>query len=113
MVLMGVPPEKIRVEGESKNTHESARNVKEIMSQSGRQEETFILVTSGFHMRRSLACFAREGLHVNSFSADFFSHPRYFYFNNLLIPDLEALMIWHKLFKEWVGMIAYKIVGYI
>ena len=64
-------------------------------------------------MRRSLACYRKAGLNIEPFSTDFYSHPRYFYPDGLLIPKIEAMINWHKLMKEWVGFVAYKLAGYI
>jgi len=64
-------------------------------------------------MRRSLACYRKAGLDIEPFTTDFYSNPRSFYPDNLLIPKLEAFMTWQKLVKEWVGMLAYKVAGYI
>jgi len=31
----------------------------------------------------------------------------------LFIPHVEALLNWHIISREWVGIISYKVVGYI
>lgn len=110
LVLMGIPYYHITVEKESRNTHESAVAVSEMLRQSG---GSALLITSGFHMRRSLACFKKQGLDITPFSTDFYTHPRYFTFDVLIVPKIESWIIWHKLAKEWTGFIAYKIVGYV
>ena len=111
MVLMGVPSNDIAIENESRNTHESAVKVKELLKEE--QEGSYLLITSAFHMRRSAACFRKVGFEVDTFSGDFYTHPRYFTPDVLFIPKADAIMIWQKLFKEWTGMVAYWIVGYI
>jgi uncharacterized SAM-binding protein YcdF (DUF218 family) len=77
------------------------------------QDSACLLVTSAFHMRRSLACYHHAGLYPDEFSTDFYSHEREFYPDSILIPQLNALIVWHKLMREWVGFIAYKLAGYI
>jgi uncharacterized SAM-binding protein YcdF (DUF218 family) len=72
-----------------------------------------LLITSAFHMRRSLACYRKANLDIEPFSTDFYAHPRFFYLDGLLIPTIDAVLLWHKLFKEWLGIIAYKVAGYI
>ena len=109
MILMGVPDDAMMLENESRNTHESALMVKDLIS----DQQTHLLITSAFHLRRSVACFKKVGLHVDIFSTDFYTHPRYFTPDVLFIPRLDAMIIWQKLFKEWAGMIAYKVAGYI
>jgi uncharacterized SAM-binding protein YcdF (DUF218 family) len=97
------------VEGASRNTHESAASVGKLLKDDTSQK---LLITSAFHMRRSKACFVKEGIEVDMFPVDFYTHRRRFTFDVLVIPKVDALLVWHKLIKEWVGMIAYKIAGY-
>jgi uncharacterized SAM-binding protein YcdF (DUF218 family) len=110
MLLMGVPLNDIAIENESRNTHESAIKVKALLKG---QEESYLLITSAFHMRRSAACFRKEAFKLDTFSCDFYTHPRYFTPDALIIPKAEAIMVWQKILKEWAGMIAYKVAGYI
>ena len=110
MVMMGVPEQDMLVENESRNTHESAVRVKGILKDD---TGSFLLITSAFHMHRSKACFSKAELSVETFSVDFYSHPRYFTPDVLFIPKSEAIAVWQKLFKEWVGLVAYKFAGYI
>lgn len=112
MVLMGVNPSDIVIESNSRNTHESAQEVKKILSGIAQPEEC-ILITSGYHMRRSLGCFKRVGWSMDTFSADFLTHPRTYTFDVLFIPKIEAVSTWHHLIKETVGYLSYRAVGYI
>jgi uncharacterized SAM-binding protein YcdF (DUF218 family) len=111
MILMGVPEQDMVIEAESRNTHESALLVKKILGEE--QNYSLLLITSAFHVRRSAACFRKVDLQVETFSTDFYTHPRYFTLDVLLIPKIEALLIWQKLLKEWTGMGAYWMAGYI
>jgi uncharacterized SAM-binding protein YcdF (DUF218 family) len=79
----------------------------------GVKADDCLLITSAFHMRRSLACYRKADLNIEPFTTDFYSHPRYFYPDGLFIPSIDAMMLWHKLFKEWLGLAAYKVAGYI
>lgn len=113
MVMMGVPQEDIYIENETRNTYESAVEVKPMLDSLHYRAEECLLITSAFHMRRSLACYRKAGLDIEPFSTDFYAHPRFFYFDALVIPKIDAMVIWHKLIKEWVGLAAYKVAGYI
>lgn len=113
MIMMGVSTEDIFIENETRNTYESAVEVKPMLDSLHFKSEDCLLITSAFHMRRSLACYRKAGLDIEPFSTDFYAHPRFFYPDGLFIPKLEAMIIWHKLFKEWVGFVAYKLAGYI
>jgi uncharacterized SAM-binding protein YcdF (DUF218 family) len=113
MMMMGVPEAHIIIENETRNTYESAVQVKRMLSGSGYEGPDCLLITSAFHMRRSLACYRKAGLQPDLFSTDFYSHPREFYPDALIIPQLDALILWHKMVREWIGFLAYKLAGSI
>ena len=113
MILMGVPDNVILLENQTRNTYESAHEVKKIVDGLGYSASDCLLITSAFHMRRSLACYRQVGLPLDTFSTDFYAHQGTYYPDAFFIPKVEALMIWHKLVKEWVGMTAYWVAGYI
>lgn len=110
--LMGVPPGDITIENESRNTHESAVEVKRILEEITTPSQC-ILVTSANHMRRSAACFEKVGWPMDPFSTDFLSHYRKYTFDVLFIPKMEAFQSWHVLIKEWTGYAAYWVAGYV
>ena len=112
LIMMGVKSEDIVVESNSRNTHESGVEIRKILETRTTAGEC-ILITSAFHMRRSLGVLANSGWKVDAFSTDFLTHPRVYTFDVLFIPKLEALSIWHHLIKETVGYAAYFVVGYI
>jgi uncharacterized SAM-binding protein YcdF (DUF218 family) len=113
MLLMCIPEADILIENETRNTAESAIEVKKILDNLGYAEHDCLLVTSAFHMRRSLAAYRKAGLELEAFSTDFYTHERTFDPEVLLVPQLEAISKWHKLVKEWVGIAAYKFAGYV
>lgn len=111
MIMAGVPETDIVVERESDNTHQNAVNVKAILeNETG---ENCLLITSAFHMRRAAGCFKKVGLNPDTFTTDFYTHPRHFTPDVLLIPKADSINLWQKLFKEWLGIIAYRAAGYI
>ncbi len=113
MIMMGVDADDIIIENETRNTYESAVAVRPMLERMGYTADDCLLITSAFHMRRSLACYRKAGLEPHVFSVDFYSHPRKFYPDSILVPRVEALVNWHKLFKEWVGFAAYRAAGYV
>ncbi|MCA4899862.1 MAG: YdcF family protein [Bacteroidota bacterium] len=110
--LMGVPDSAMVIENKSRNTHESAVEVIKILT-NNTSPDRCLLITSSYHLRRSDACYAHEGWKMDTFSTDFISHKRRFSFEALFIPKVDAINYWTILVREWVGMIAYKIAGYI
>ena len=110
--LMGVAAEDIVVENSSRNTHESAEEVRKMLEGKTTPDQC-ILITSANHMRRSMGCFAKEGWPMDHFSTDFLSHYTRYSFDVLFIPKIEAFGSWHVLIKEWVGYTAYWVAGYV
>jgi uncharacterized SAM-binding protein YcdF (DUF218 family) len=110
--IMGVPKERIIIEHDSRNTHESSVAVKNMLKDTTTASQC-ILITSANHMRRSAACFAKVGWAMDCFSADFQSHERSYTFDVLFIPKLEALGLWTILVKEISGYTAYWVAGYL
>jgi uncharacterized SAM-binding protein YcdF (DUF218 family) len=112
MKLAGVAEEDIVVENRSKNTRESAVEVKAILKEMGGTKE-LLLITSGYHMRRSLACFRKVGITIDPFTAEPVAEIRRFTPGDLILPRLEAITIWQILLREWAGFVAYRLAGYI
>lgn len=113
MMVMGVPDSVIMLENQTRNTRESALEVKKILLNLGYKSGDCLLITSAFHMRRSLACYRKVGLPLDPFSTDFYSHPTEYHFDSFFLPKIEAMIIWHKLIREWVGFVAYRAAGYV
>ncbi len=113
MVMMGVPDSSIILENATRNTAESAVEVKKLLDDWNIKAADCLLITSAFHMRRSLACYRHQGVMLESFSTDFYAHPRSFHLDILLVPKAEAMTNWNKIIKEWVGFVAYKFAGYV
>ena len=111
LIFMGIPEEDFIIESQSKNTRENALFTKNLIDEkkiTGR----FLLITSAFHMRRSINCFETVGLEVTPYSTDRYSGPRKFEFDHLFIPNTSALNDWNNLIHEVVGYITYKVIGY-
>lgn len=111
LVEIGIPLEDMIFENESRNTHENATNVYKLLKPT--KSENILLITSAFHMRRSLGCFKKEGMNPDYFVADRFSGKRKYIPDHLLIPQTQTLDKWSLLFHELSGYVIYKIMGYI
>ena len=114
LLTIGIPEKDIWIENESRNTHENAVNAKKILENNNYLDGKFLLITSARHMRRSLACFKKTGINITPYSVDRNASPmRRYSPDHLLIPDAEMLVKWEDIFHEWVGMLMYKIKGYV
>ena len=111
MNYFGIPESDFRMESESQNTRENAMLTKVLMDKE-HLSGNVLLITSGFHMRRSLGCFKKAGITADPFSTDRYSGPRKFEFDYIFIPEISALEGWSNYIHEVVGYITYKIMGY-
>ena len=111
LVSCGVKAEDILMENNSRNTYENAvETAKELKSKNINGK--YLLITSAFHMRRSLACFEKLNLTVDAYPVDARSGGPIYTPDRLFQPDAEALVAWDLLTHEWVGYAMYKLMGY-
>lgn len=114
LIKWGLPEEDIITEEISKNTHENALETAKILRRDYPEIKSHLLITSGIHMRRSRACFERQGLKCATFSTDLYANRTgHYHWDQYIIPNVENFGQWHKLFKEMIGYIAYDMKGYI
>ena len=114
LISWGIPEQDVITEEISINTHENALETKKILSQSYPHCNKFLLVTSGIHMKRSLACFENEGIVCTPFSTDLYANQTGNYFwDQYMIPNADNMLLWNKLFKEMAGYLTYAVVGYL
>ncbi len=113
MMSVGIPEEDIITENQSKNTHENAIMTKielDKLTLSGH----YLLITSAVHMRRSLGCFKKAGIPVDSYSTDRYTgETRHWAFDFLFIPNTDAMSGWNTLLHEIMGYISYAVAGYL
>jgi len=110
--LAGIPEQDLVIENQSKNTHESAKLVSEMLAAMDGPKETLV-ITSAYHLPRAMACFRKAGVSADAFAVEPTAEERKYNPDTLLVPTLEAMGIWQTLLKEWVGFIAYWFAGYI
>jgi uncharacterized SAM-binding protein YcdF (DUF218 family) len=100
----GVASERIRFDLESRNTCASARSALALAApQAG---ERWLLVTSAFHMPRSVACFRAAGWDVTAYPTDFRRAPSQW--SPDLLANLEDLDV---ALHEWIGLVYYRMRG--
>lgn len=106
----GVPPEKIWLEKDSRNTAENARESVRLLRERG--VESAFLVTSAFHMLRSDLCFHKAGFDVIPFPVDYYSLKEY-PFPEAYAPSPQSLAVSSIFLKEIVGLLAYRWADYL
>ena len=108
VVEQGIDRARIVIEERSRSTHENAVYAKEtIRPEPG---ETWVLVTSAFHMPRAVASFAAVDWPVIPYPVDYKIDPR-----TGLRPGfslLDGLGAGTLAGKEWAGLLGYRLMGW-
>jgi uncharacterized SAM-binding protein YcdF (DUF218 family) len=100
----GIAPERVAVEGRSRNTAENARFTKELVQP--KPGERWLLVTSAYHMPRAIGVFRREGFAVEAYPVDWRAE------DSSAFSSLSAgLARTDTALREWVGLLAYRATG--
>ncbi|TVR07380.1 MAG: YdcF family protein [Salinarimonadaceae bacterium] len=105
---LGLPRERMILEGRSRNTHENAVYSLEAVQPS--DGENWLLVTSAFHMPRSVGAYRQAGFPVIPFPVDFRTGgpddpPPGFASVSGGLRRLDVAT------REWVGLAAYYVTG--
>ena len=116
---LGVPATAILQDPTSLNTYQNAVNVRKILQERGIRR--ILLVTSAMHMPRSLQIFRRQGIVAIPAPTDFLvtqpdleepnSSPQATLLS--LLPDSERLEKTTRALKEYIGMVVYRLQGWI
>lgn len=116
---MGVPKSAIVEEPDSLNTYENAVNVKKILQE--RKIQRVLLVTSAMHMPRSLLIFQKQGINVIPAPTDFLvseqevTEPNATLEAKILnaVPDSSRLDQTTRALKEYIGLVVYRLRGWL
>ncbi len=108
MKAVGIARERIVLEELSRTTHENAAFLARMLQP--KPGDRYVLVTSAFHMPRSVGTFRRQGFDVISWPVDYRTRGRGEIWEGFgSIPQgLERMDL---AVKEWLGLIAYRISG--
>jgi uncharacterized SAM-binding protein YcdF (DUF218 family) len=104
----GIAPARILLEEKSRSTHENAVYTKELFRPA--PGETWVLVTSAYHMPRAVASFRGAGWSVIPYPVDFKVDPRTGLNPNFNL--LDGLTASTLAGKEWTGLVGYRVMGW-
>ncbi len=107
---LGLPRERILLEDQSRNTWENALFTKRLVDP--KPGERWLLVTSAWHMPRAMGVFRKVGFAVDAFPVDYLTEEQASEFVRVSGRAPRGLMIADDGFKEWVGLVAYRLTGY-
>jgi uncharacterized SAM-binding protein YcdF (DUF218 family) len=108
LVALGVDASRIEIETRSRNTDENARFTAALVKP--KPEQTWWLVTSAWHMPRSMGLFEKAGFSVRADPVDY----RSFGDARDYLPDREpsrGLRLFELAVHEWIGLAAYHLAG--
>jgi len=104
LIDSGISKEDIFIEESSRNTAENSKYIKEIMHNNN--FKSGILITSAYHMPRSMAIFKDDSLIFYPESAGYLENISNKKFLNYL-PNFENLSIFNIVLHEYIGRIYY------
>lgn len=114
LIEQGIPQDDILIETKSKNTYENAVMSKALIDSLYQETPAVVLITSGTHMKRSVACFNKIEMEVTPYSTDHYTgENRNYYAQDYLVPNPACLVEWYSLNHEFVGYLVYKMKGYL
>lgn len=105
---LGVPAERISFESKSRNTWENALFTRELLDP--KPSETWLLVTSAWHIPRSVGIFRRLGFNVTPFPVSYrtYGDDRDWQLN---VSTFDRLFMLDVSVREWIGLLAYWLTG--
>lgn len=103
----GIPTSRIELERSARNTTENAAFVRALVANEA--DKHWLLVTSAFHMPRSVGLFRKTGLSIDPVPVGWLTRGR----NDLtrLTFGLEGLVRVNVAIREWVGLSAAWVTG--
>ncbi|HEX3496020.1 MAG TPA: YdcF family protein [Methylocella sp.] len=105
---LGVPDERMTFEEKSRNTWENALFTRELVKP--KPGETWLLVTSAWHMPRSVGIFKHLGFEVIPYPVAYrtFGDARDFW---LPASTIDKVLMLDNAVREWAGLLAYRLAG--
>jgi uncharacterized SAM-binding protein YcdF (DUF218 family) len=105
---LGGDPARINMQTQSRTTFEDAAYSAALLKPQ--PSERWLLVAAAMHMPRAIGCFRAAGFQVEPYPVGFMTSGRVGAFT-LFIPGPLALIEFDRAAKEWLGLIAYRLMG--
>ena len=107
LLALGVAASRLTIEANSRNTWENA--VEALALAKPAPGETWLLVTSAFHMPRAVGCFRRAGWTVTAWPVDYRADPDEL--PSLFRTPARRFAELHQAIRETVGLVVYRLLG--
>jgi len=109
-LLCGVKEQDIIIDSRSRSTFENAIYTKKI-TDSLHLKPPFALITSAFHMRRSLKVFRKQQIDVVPVTSNYIVVNNNMSPEQYILPNPQLLNEWGLIIKEWIGILMYSLSG--
>jgi uncharacterized SAM-binding protein YcdF (DUF218 family) len=107
LLVLGINPDRVIFEANALDTKTNASNTATLIQP--RPEEKWMLLTSVYHLPRSVGLFRKAGFNVIPFPTDYHTPGKY---EPLFCIGLKLnLDAWHAGSREWLGMVANYLAG--
>ena len=106
---LGLAADRVIFERQSRNTRENAIFTKTMLNP--KPSEHWLLVTSAWHMPRSMGLFRKAGWNIEAYPVGWTTAPGY----EDIASDTEMsghFFRFDKMFREWIGLFAARLAGY-
>lgn len=105
---LGVPADQMSFEAKSRNTWENAVFTRARVDP--KPDQTWLLVTSAWHMPRAMGIFRKAGFNVVAYPVDYRTYGDD---RDLRLPRsaLDEMAMLDTAMHEWVGLVAYHLTG--
>jgi len=104
LVSLGLPNKRLILETGSRNTWENAREIMKL------GYEKIALVTSAYHVKRSVYCFSRQGVSVIAAPTDYKCDRGRNYDFFSFMPRMGELTNSYIALHEYIGLLVYRII---
>lgn len=111
LMRWGIPGHDVIIEEKARNTRENAVFSAKIIRDKFSPEKV-LLITSAYHMRRSIQCFRKGGIQADYYPCDFYAMRDSQKWKDFIIPSADTVGYFDLLWHEWIGYISYKVIGY-
>ncbi len=104
----GIDAERLNMVSQSRTTAEDAHYSAALLKP--RPHESWLLISAAMHMPRAVGCFRAAGFQVQPYPLEFVTRGRSGPFA-LFATGSSALIQLDRAAKEWIGLIAYRVMG--
>lgn len=109
MVDMGVPADRILVEGRAQTTVGNAYESRALLG--AQANEPIGLVTEALHMPRAVGIFRAAGFTVVPLPCEGNASPVFHFTSSTMLPGPRAAWLFNLAAHEWIGLVYYRLTG--